>query len=156
MHQLGINIVRDGAKIKFEFHGTIDEDAVFPPVPANAQEFIFNLESVSGINSCGVREWVRWTSGFAPSIPVKIERAPKSFIDQVNMVDGFLPKHFEVQSFHVPYYCETCDDVTNVLLVRGTHFTSGNLKVEEAGTCATCSKETELDVIRDKYFRFVA
>jgi hypothetical protein len=146
-----VNKADDGITLAID--GIIDEDANFSNYALNdAKKITMNLLNVKSINSCGIREWVKWieTAGSAPLI---YQQCPKVIVDQINMVQGFLPKTGSVESFFVPYYNEDSGSEKNVLFSKGKEFS-------ESGITAPVIKddsgnEMEMDVIETKYFKFL-
>ena len=138
------------------FEGQIDEDASFEGYPLTTKEVVLELEKVAAINSCGIREWVKWIKSSTPGSKVVLRNCPKVIVDQINMVAGFLPENGIVDSFYVPYYCESSGNEKMVLFRRGAEFTPGGdlkppsgIKDEETG------EAMEMDVIEAKYFKFL-
>ena len=86
---------------------------------------------------------------------VLLAECPKPFIDQASMVEGFLPEHFIVHSFYVPYYCEASDQEKLVLATNGKDFGPDFNTIKTQFT-DTDSAEYEIDVVPAKYFKFLA
>ncbi|MGZ3707506.1 MAG: hypothetical protein ACXWPM_01550 [Bdellovibrionota bacterium] len=160
MGQLRVTETKSGDSVSLEFFGSIDEDSDFTKISmAGAKDAKLDLGGVTAINSCGIREWIRWVRGVPSTIRVNYVKCPKIIIDQINMIEGFLPQGATVQSFYVPYYCEACENVTSVLFTRGQEFHSekdgGKLDVKGTMRCSNCGKDAEMDVIESQYFRFL-
>jgi hypothetical protein len=143
-----------GDKLDVVMAGTIDEDTDFAQYPlAGAPVINIDLASLKSINSCGIREWIKWMST-APTATITFNQCPKVIVDQINMVDGFLPTNAKVQSFFVPYYNDESGSEKNVLFRYGNEFTESELKApaqvqDESGA------PMEMDVIEAKYFKFL-
>jgi hypothetical protein len=154
MSKYAIQIVKEGTKFKVQVTGTIDEDVDFNPYSlAGASEIEMLLKDVKSINSCGIREWIKWI-GTGGDVPVTYNDCPKIIVDQVNMVQGFLPTKGRVITFFVPFYNEESGAEKNVLFRLGTEFDdAGQLKApqikDEAGN------DMEMDVVEAKYFKFL-
>jgi hypothetical protein len=77
------------------------------------------------------------------------------------MVDGFLPIGAQVESFYVPYFCDTCDAEHNVLFTVGEEIQVSGAQVKVAYSpnsndlCGKSGCEIELDVMESKYFQFL-
>lgn len=157
MGQLRVNEARKGSQLTLEFFGHIDEDADFNKMKLDgAQEVNLDLSGVTAINSCGIREWIKWIRGVPSGAKLTYTKCQKAIVDQINMIDGFLPKGAVVQSFYVPYFCESCETVTSVLLSQGKEYgTGGKVQVASEVKCSNCGKEAGLDVLENQYFRFV-
>lgn len=139
-----------GDQIFLSFSGAIDEDSIFPPTPKQKKVSV-DLENIERVNSCGIREWVSWFKGFSQNQEVFLQNCKKVIIDQVNAVDGFLISNARVLSFYVPYYCDGCGHLTSKKLEVKKEMP----KPEKAIECEKCKKQAELDVLPQKYFRFL-
>ncbi|MNL21183.1 hypothetical protein D3C87_1424610 [compost metagenome] len=111
------------------------------------------LEGVKSINSCGIREWIKWM-GTASGAQIVFKNCPKVIVDQINMVDGFLPANGRVSSFFVPYYNDDSGTEKNVLFTFGKEFTESGV-TPPAGIKDEDGNEMEMDVIESKYFKFL-
>jgi hypothetical protein len=139
-----------------EFHGNIDEDAVFSNLQvAGDTEITLDLEHVTGVNSCGIREWMKWLKTIPAGVKLNYVNCPKLIVDQMNMVAGFFPPGSTVESFYVPYYCESCSNETQVPFLRGKHFEGKNVTAPAEIKCQSCAETAEMDVIQAKYFKFL-
>lgn len=154
MGKLEAKATKEGAKLNLNIAGTIDEDADFSQIPiAGNSEIELNLQNLKSINSCGIREWIQWM-GTAGSAKITFSLCPKVIVDQINMVDGFLPANGKVASFYVPYYNDDSGSEKNVLFTYGTEFSESSvnppkdIKDEEGNPM-------EMDVIEAKYFKFL-
>ncbi len=143
-------------QINYEFYGHIDEDTDFGKLPLNGlKKVAIDLAGVNAINSCGIREWIKWIRTAESGSQFIFKKAQKAIIDQINMIDGFIPKGSTVESFYVPYFCEECDTASAILFTRGKEFSSGKPEVKQAIPCSNCGKNAEIDVIEAQYFRFL-
>lgn len=155
MAKFEVKIDKQSPVFKVKVLGIIDEDVDFNQFSlSGSQEVHLDLEGVKNINSCGIREWIKWVGG-AGSVPVVYENCPKVIVDQINMVDGFLPAKGRVNSFFVPYYNEDEGSEKNVLFRRGTEF--NGTQVQAPGTVKDeKGNPMEMDVIEAKYFKFLS
>ena len=123
MGKLDVKLNKAPDKLSVLMNGTIDEDVDFTQFNlGGAPQVEMQLEGVKSINSCGIREWIKWMST-APAANITFNQCPKVIVDQINMVDGFLPGNAKVQSFFVPYYNDDSGSEKNVLFRLGTEFT---------------------------------
>lgn len=154
MSKFNINIDKSSPTWQVKVTGTIDEDVDFGLYSLEgAGNIDMHLSDVKSINSCGIREWIKWI-GSAGQVPVVYNECPKIIVDQINMVQGFLPALGKVQSFFVPFYSEDSGDEKNVLFTNGKEFDeSGAINVpsikDESG------QDMEMDVVEAKYFKFL-
>lgn len=154
MGKLDVKTQKNGEALNLTMSGTIDEDADFNLFPiAGSKQIDFHLQGVKSINSCGIREWIKWI-GTAAGAKLVWHECPKVIVDQINMVDGFLPAGAKVQSFFVPYYNDDAGSEKNVLFRFGTEYTDsavnppGSVKDDDGN-------DMEMDVIEAKYFKFI-
>lgn len=154
MGKLNITTKALGNALNVQMSGIIDEDADFSQHPLSSfQNIEFNLEGVKSINSCGIREWIKWIETSSGS-QITFEKCPKVIIDQMNMVDGFLPKNGKVLSFFVPYYNESSGAEKNILFNSGVEFVGAQLN-PPSDIKDDDGNEMEMDVIETKYFKFL-
>lgn len=154
MSRCNFKIENKGEICEVVLSGVIDDS--FPAdklVLPTDKTIEINLNNVNMINSLGIREWIKFINSIQ-SKNVSISYCPKIFIDQVNMVQGFLPTQFKVKSFYVPYFNEDDDIEKNVLYVSGKDFGEGFLNIQ-----STVSHESgavlDIDVMEQKYFKFL-
>lgn len=142
-------ITGDEAFIVLE--GTIDEDANFDKISSLAlKKYVFDFNKVSMINSCGIREWIKYLKDIEGA-EIIYQNCPQIIIEQVNMVHGFIKKGVTVESFYAPYFCETCDTAKKILL-KNTEVVNSKPPVK---LCNTCQSELEFDAIEKQYFSFL-
>lgn len=154
MSKYDIKLNKNGDKLSVLVAGTIDEDIDFSNFNLGGFSTLeVNLDQVKSINSCGIREWIKWM-GTAGGAQMQFFNCPKVIVDQINMVDGFLPATAKVESFYVPYYNDDSGAEKNVLFVRGTHFSEGSVTPPESIKDED-GNEMEMDVIEAKYFKFL-
>lgn len=144
----------DGDNLSIEISGRISEDVVFAKYPLEGfRKITFNLSGVLAINSCGIREWIKWFSQVGDA-KIEFNACPKVMIEQFNMIDSVKPKAALVVSFYVPYYNEEKNIEKNILYVRGKDFDENGVKVESVISDDE-GGQLEIDVIADKYFHFL-
>ena len=154
MNTCQVKSVKNNDTVEFVFSGSIDESlanylSVFPEMT----NMTINLDQVGSINSTGIREWIKLMNKIGGS-EIKLIKCPKVFIDQVNMVKGFLPPNAQVESFYVPYFSETKNSELKILFEKGKHFTKSFVNCKETITDDS-GVVYELDVISSKYFKFI-
>jgi len=148
-----ISSVSDQTKV-IELHGVIDEFFSLPEgLIEEGFNHIFDLDRLESINSTGIREWIRFHQKF-PNISFHFRRCPKFFIDQVNMVKGFLPQNSVIQSFYVPYFNESSDAEKKVLYESGKEFKGAELRHPDL-VLDENNLPMELDVVEARYFKFL-
>ena len=144
----------NGDQLKIDMHGNIDEDVIFDKYPlVGFKKIDINLANIKSINSCGIREWIRWFSK-TQNTEINLIDCPRVMIEQFNMIDSVRPKDSKIISFFVPYYNEDLNLEKKVLYEFGKNFDENNVKIEE-----TIKDESgnifELDVVQTRYFQFL-
>lgn len=154
MSKFDLKIDKNADAAKITITGIIDEDVDFNEFSLNGiNQMEFDLNSVKSINSCGIREWIKWL-GTNSKAKMTYINCPKIIVDQINMVDGFLPQNGKVLSFYVPYYNDDSGTEKNVLFRHGTEFTDSAVTPPEKVVDET-GNAMEMDVIESKYFKFL-
>jgi len=155
MSKLEVKTTKTSDNIKFEFAGQIDEDVAFPEIPPGTQLVTLHLAHLKLINSCGIREWLKWLAKLPPGCKIKYTFCPPAFVDQVNMVEGFLPPHASVESLYIPYFCPACNEMTSVVVTDTQEYLDGSKRPQDKTSCRHCRAQAELDINPDKYFSFL-
>jgi hypothetical protein len=154
MSKFEVKVEKGSSSWQVVLIGVIDEDADFNPHSlAGAPSVELQLAGVKSINSCGIREWIKWV-GTAGSSPVQYHQCPKIIVDQINMVQGFLPPMGKVMSFFVPYYSDEAGTEKTVLFTHGQEYGDQGLQTlpevqDDQGN------PMEMDVVEAKYFKFL-
>jgi hypothetical protein len=149
-----IKFTKNGDHLLVQLKGSIDEEVNFAPdLLKGANFFVFDFADVKSINSCGIREWIRW---LLPHTNAKVvyRNCPKIIVDQINMVDGFLPATATVESFYVPYYSEDTGEEKHVLFTYGKDYSDQGVNLP-TNVVDSKNQPMEIDVIESKYFRFL-
>lgn len=150
--KLTINSRIAGDEVHVELIGVIDEDASFEKIrKLNMSKFIFDFNKVSMINSCGIREWIKYLQEL-DGANIKYINCPQIIIEQVNMVHGFIRKGIMVESFYAPYFCANCDTEKKILL-KNDEINNFKAPVKQ---CNTCKSDLEFDAIEKQYFSFLS
>lgn len=139
-------------QVTIALKGVIDEDVDFAQIPTPAKgRYIFNFDGVKGINSCGIREWVRFCEKINPDAKMVYHNCTQIIIEQINMVAGFFRSGSKVERFYAPYFCEKCDEERKILIDANA------VKDNEAPEmkCSDCGSTLEFDALEEQYFRFL-
>ncbi len=154
MSKFDLKINSVGNELKITMSGIIDEDVDFSIYKiSEAKKVEIDFKNIKSINSCGIREWIKWLS-LNKTGELSFINCPKIIIDQVNMVDGFLPSNGKVLSFFVPYYNDENGTEKNVLFSYGKEFTDSAVMPPQK-VLDESSAIMEMDVIESKYFKFI-
>ncbi len=152
MKRLTINkqILQD--ELNVELIGAIDEDADFEELIGLEQKTInFDFDKLTMINSCGIREWIKFLEKIPEKTHIVYNSCPKIIIEQINMVHGFFRKGASINSFYAPYYCEKCGKENKV------HLKSEQVSNRKAPKteCPNCGEAMDFDAIEAQYFSFL-
>ena len=149
-------IIQDNKILNISIGGAVDEDAKFPKVEFNnIKQINFNFSKLKLINSCGIREWVIWLRDIPSDITVVYCQCPRILVEQINMIDGLMPKNGFVESFFIPYYCEECDEISDLLCSKGKDYGGVDFEPKEFISCNKCENNAEIDIIESKYLKFL-
>ncbi|WP_374074406.1 hypothetical protein [Bdellovibrio bacteriovorus] len=134
-----------------EYSSALDGVEVNPHFDLN-----IDLKDLKGINSLGIRNFHGWIH------KIKCQRlrlfyCPRPFINQMNLVEGFLPDKTEIESFFVPYYSERTGEDAMVLFTKYLEYrkTDDQVHLSIPETLDSQGVKMELDVFKDQYFRFL-
>lgn len=150
------SLQRQGQTCLVKLSGVIDEDNELAALgdQIDGRTVVIDLAGVERINSCGVRDWVKWIADVeARGIRVVLVSCSPAIVAQINLVDNFLGAAV-VKSFYAPYFCPECDKEKALLC-----------QVEDLGApprdpprcrCDDCDQVMEFDDMADSYFAFLA
>ena len=156
--------VRDrGDNIILELHGRIDENANFKEIRTlKAKSLTINLKGITLMNSVGLRSWIQWVKTLKKIPVVYLENCTTPVMNQMNVLQGFLPLGAVVNSIEVPYHCENCGHGFSHWAKRGDDYressaeTEGWNKISEEAECPECgNKKAETDFLPARYFNFL-
>lgn len=155
MSKCKIRTVTNNGLSEYVFSGSIDETLIihFDLFSDTTGVVTLHLDEVVAINSTGIREWINLMNQLK-SAKIRLIKCPKVFIDQINMVKGFLPANAAVDSFYVPYFSEQSGSEKKILFERNNQFTDKEVKFENS-IVDVDGATFEIDVIPDKYFKFI-
>ncbi len=103
--------------IIFKLSGQIDEDADLSKLDfSGASEIEFDLENITLINSCGIRDWVEYQKRIPDQVKIVYSKCPQVIIEQINIIKGFIREGGIVKSFYAPYYDENNDQEVKILI----------------------------------------
>jgi len=140
----------DGKEVVF-FSGAIDEDSDFSSLDGKLKsEVIFDLNEIELINSCGIRDWIKFQDTLESSLKIIYRNCPQVIIEQMNIVKGFVKAGGEIESFYAPYYDENADKEYKLIL-SPSEVINGKapIKKNEDG------EELDFDDIEAQYFNFL-
>jgi hypothetical protein len=145
---------RSGARL-IKLTGVIDEDNELGDIveKVGTGAALVNLAGVERINEGGLRQWASWLAAFeAKGIrPIFIACSP-AIVDQLNRNHDFSGNGI-VKSFHVPYFCSTCE--TDKLLLAHVSDMGAVPHSAPPCTCDGCGGSMTFVDDAGTYFGFV-
>ena len=148
---LSINISSEATNTIITLSGRIDEDSHFDEITSSHSDvFVFDFKNVTLINSCGVREWINLVNSIIKKSKIIYRHCPQIMIEQMNMVQGFLPEGASIESFYAPYFDPDQDKEVKILLsLSEIRNKKAPIKNNDKGT------ELEFDALEAQYFNFI-
>lgn len=142
----------------FHLSGRLDEFADFALLQAQPEPLKLNIGRISSINSVGVRRFLAFTLAYSPKVFEFYECTPE-FIANVNVIPQMLGKsadETQIKTFYVPFSCELCKRVENVLFDRTQIKKKDDDDVVLPGKkCSKCNENMDLDVDKNEFFMFL-
>lgn len=142
-----------GSVVMAQLAGVINEDNLLEErlTATKGKGVLIDLANVERINSCGVRDWIRFAQRLeAAGNNLYLLRCSPVVVAQLNMVRNFCGEKGQVVSFQAPYFCPNCDEE------RTETFPATEVAVGTSpdAVCPTCKGPMEFDDLPDLYFAF--
>lgn len=154
MSKAVFDVKQNGEHALIQLGGIIDEDMDFSLIKLDGAKSIeIDLDKIKSINSCGIREWIKWISELK-NAQIYLKNCPKIIIDQINMVQGFLPPNGKVMSFYVPFFNDDYGTEKDVLFEYGKHYTEESVNIPD-DVRDDQGNLMEIDVVESKFFKFL-
>jgi len=150
---LGWATQTDGPVASIKLTGAVNEDTDFAPLLAEIakrEQVQIDLSGVHRINSCGVREWVKFIRSLPANRELAFVNVSPALVNQINMISNFVGSA-RVLSAQAPYLCDGCGHEELVV----TDLTSGALPELPSRPCPKCGAQMEFDDLEDSYFAFL-
>lgn len=152
----------NGGKFEFIIEGAISENAdIFDYKIADATEIIIDFDKLTFINSIGVKKWTLWAVKIPVKATVQMKNCPGLILNQIHMIQGFMPRKGRVVSLKAPYLCSECSYEKEYYFTVGKEFTyptAGAVRSLNLPTdlkCPKCNGEMEKDFIDSRFFSFL-
>lgn len=128
-----------GEPFRLELEGDIDERADFGALlKLTAGTVLLDLSRIRRINSAGCHRWVRFLEALSSRHRVvRLSQCSSTFVAQAMMVPNMVA-HATVDSLYLPYWCDKCEEETDVL-ARSAEDLNGNPR------CPKCSGQVTPD-----------
>jgi anti-anti-sigma regulatory factor len=153
-NSLSIEVFEQGPVLMVRLAGIINEDNHLQDHLNEVmnRKVVVNLSGVKRINSCGVRDWVRWIIQVeSRENALYLTQVSPPLIGQINLVKNFC-SNATVLSFQAPYRCPSCE--TESVQTLTTHSIEDG-KPPPAAVCEACGEPLEFDALPGSYFAFV-
>lgn len=142
--------------------GPVDENTEFPDLSKAARGVLrLELNAVTRLNSMGLKGWIAWMKSIPKNLQVEFSLCPRAVVDQMGILNGFLPMQATVVSFLVPYHCHKCGHETDVIAIREQDYLEANTDFREKvllsaeRPCPECGSQMDWDIVPQKYFSFM-
>lgn len=158
----------DPTTLQIRFEGMLNENAVLPTKEqiesATPRKIIMDLNKVEFINSSGIKSWVNFIGWLErmDGLTISFVNTPRIFIDQINMIEGFLPSNATIESTLVPLFCEKCEesvyvhmDCTKFNDIPSEDEILDLFQPDQCDNYPQCRKKQEVDVLPEHYFSFL-
>ncbi len=114
-----------------------------------------DMEGVTRVNSCGVREWVNFVRGLDQQLDgLRFSRCSPNVVLQLNTIYNFRGRA-RVVSFLAPYVCEVCHVDEYRLLDVAEHFPDRAHPVLPSFRCQRCGGILVFDELPERYLSFL-
>ena len=155
--RLDVEITNAGRECRVELSGQLDERAELARVVEKIDgAVIFDLASVSFINSIGVREWVRLLRQLHEKhVRVTLRRCSEAMVHQMNMIVETVA-HARVESFFVPYMCDACGAEASMCIEVEPNLSSLRNLQAPTQKCQECGGKMSFAEIPARYLLFVS
>lgn len=154
--RLDVTIDDSADPIVVTMRGQIDEQArMVDLIESFGARVNLDLESVSFINSVGVREWIRMMRELkSRGIEVRVSRCSEAMVHQMNMIVE-AKGNAEVDSFFAPYLCDHCGFEGSMCLEVAPNVELFRDMQAPLLDCPECKEPMELNELNERYFLFL-
>lgn len=152
---LFFDLMERGNLVLVSLDGAITEDNRLQDrmTLVRGRKILVNMAKVERINSCGVRDWVRWLQSLeARDNTIHLVACSPAVVAQLNMVRNFCGARGHVVSFQAPYHCETCDREHRETFLSSSLGTSSDAPL---ALCESCGEPMTFDDMEAIYFAFL-
>jgi len=148
---------RPDGRLVVQLKGEINENADFSELRKLMRGDVdLELDGVTRINSCGVREWVNFVRTLDDVKSLRFARCSPTVVLQLNTIYNFRGQA-RVSSFLAPYVCEACHVDEYKLLDVAEHFGErGPNAGVPAFRCPRCGGAMMFDELPERYLSFLA
>jgi anti-anti-sigma regulatory factor len=155
--RLEVEMSITGKDSRVELAGQLDERADLGLVAEKVDgAVVFDLASVSFINSIGVREWIRLLRTLhEKNVRVALRRCSEAMVHQMNMIVETV-QHARVESFYVPYMCDACGAEASMCIEVEPNLNGLRNMEAPPMRCPECNGKMSFSEIPARYLLFVS
>lgn len=137
-------------------NGDIDENSNFTEIQLeNFSNIVVDFKEVTGVNSCGIREWVTFVINEIGPRKLVYKNCGLIIIDIISTIRDFTTDNTFFESFELPYFCEMCsNEETQYINVEDLTFSDENIQIPSP-LCSKCNSKMEFDSTEDQYLEFL-
>lgn len=138
-----------------ELSGELDENADFAELRRRlGGAVVFHLAGIGRINSCGVREWVRFVRDLPNVTDLVFTHCSPTIVSHLNMIYNFRGPA-TVRSFYSPYLCDACGHEEELLVDVKAQLERADVLSPPELACSACGEAMELDDLPERYLSFL-
>jgi anti-anti-sigma regulatory factor len=130
--------------------GEMTEETDFRPLvnEIRGDRVEVNLEGITRINSCGVREWINFVNALErDGKAVLLERCAPVVVTQMTHLTNFAGSRGTIGSAMAPYFCPSCESEEKMLVTLGKQ----QPELPEERPCPACGETMELAEAAELY-----
>jgi anti-anti-sigma regulatory factor len=142
--------------LRAQLRGDVNENCDLTDLQAQLRGTVeLDLESVTRVNSCGVREWVNFMRSLGElGVQVSFVRCSPAVVLQLNTIYNFRGRA-RIRSFFAPYVCEVCRSDEYRLLNVNEHFPDRSRLYPPSFRCDRCFGVMVFDELPERYLSFL-
>ena len=103
----------DENTIEIALSGDLNENAILPKASAfeAAKKVFVDFEKCRFLNSAGIKSWLLLMDQLSgnPDLELIFKNCRSVVLNNIAMIDGFLPSNGRLTSVYLPVYCSECD-----------------------------------------------
>jgi hypothetical protein len=148
---LQIRTEQNGDELHLFISGPLNEDSSFGSVSLIPNSSLhIHLDEISSINSTGIRQWLLWVRDHSEA-NWQLWGCPPHFINQLNMIDKFVPAAAKIRSFYVPFFSDETGEEVRLLIDRDEW--DKNKDILQVPNDSN-GHPMEPDIIEDRFYKF--
>ncbi len=151
---LDIIKTEEGDTTIYSLSGNIDDNSDFSVIEPTSPNLVLDFQNVSSVNSYGIKKWAVLLTSLE-SKNVSYRNIPTILVEQINIINH-LRRGVTLESFYLPFGCESCDIEIDKLVTLEDVKTEGYFdSLDELYDCERCRSHLEFLDDEDIYFIFL-